>query len=180
MRTSTAILGGGPCYIVHPSDPAVALTALEATVEITGREGTRTVPIEMFYVLPAERLDGETVLATGEFVSAITIPAASAGGWQRYDKLMQRGAWDFALVSLAAVHRQNGDVRLVLGGVAPTPWRVTSSIEEDVASGNLDESDVATLAERALYDARPLAGNAYKVDLAKALLQRAMAEMSAG
>ncbi|HET7564832.1 MAG TPA: xanthine dehydrogenase family protein subunit M [Gemmatimonadaceae bacterium] len=174
-----AILGGGPCYIVHPSDPAVALTALEATVEIAGPNGTRTVPIEMFYVLPAERLDGETVLAPGEFVSAVTIPAASAGGWQRYDKLMQRGSWDFALVSLAAVKRQDGDVRLVLGGVAPTPWRVTSSIEEDVASGNLDESDVATLAERALYDARPLAGNAYKVELAKALLRRAIADMSA-
>src|SRR5690242_853833 len=174
-----AILGGGPCYIVHPSDPAVALTALEATVEIAGPDGTRTVPIEMFYVLPAERLDGETVLAPGEFVSAVTIPAASAGGWQRYDKLMQRGSWDFALVSLAAVKRQDGDVRLVLGGVAPTPWRVTSSIEEDAATGNLEESDVATLAERALYDARPLAGNGYKVELAKTLLRRAIAGMDA-
>lgn len=172
-----AILGGGPCYIVHPSDPAVALTALEATVEIAGPAGTRTVPIEVFYVLPAERLDSETVLGPGEFVSGVTIPAKSTGGWQRYDKLMQRGAWDFALVSLAAVKRQDGEVRLVLGGVAPTPWRITSSVEEDVASGNLDESDVATLAERALYDARPLAGNAYKVELAKTLLRRAIGSM---
>jgi xanthine dehydrogenase YagS FAD-binding subunit len=175
-----AILGGGPCYIVHPSDPAVALTALEAAVEIAGPGGTRSVPIEMFYVLPAERLDSETVLAPGEFVAGVVLPAASAGGWQRYDKLMQRGSWDFALVSLAAVKRADGEVRLVLGGVAPTPWRVTSSVEEDAATGNLDEHDVATLAERALYDARPLAENGYKVELAKALLRRAIAEMDAG
>ncbi|HEX6965693.1 MAG TPA: xanthine dehydrogenase family protein subunit M [Gemmatimonadaceae bacterium] len=172
-----AILGGGPCYIVHPSDPAVALTALEATVEIAGPAGVRAVPIELFYVLPAERLDSETVLAPGEFVSGVTIPAASIGGWQRYDKLMQRGAWDFALASLAAVKRRSGEVRLVLGGVAPTPWRVTSSVEEDVGSGNLDEADITTLAERALYDARPLAGNAYKVELAKTLLRRAIADI---
>jgi len=175
-----AILGGGPCYIVHPSDPAVALTALDAVVEIAGPEGEHAVPIEMFYVLPAERLDSETVLAPGEFVTGVTIPTVSAGGWQRYDKLMQRGAWDFALVSLAAVKRTDGEVRLVLGGVAPKPWRVTSSIEEDAATGNLDESDIATLAERALYNARPLAGNGYKVELAKTLLRRAIADMDAG
>jgi xanthine dehydrogenase YagS FAD-binding subunit len=174
-----AILGGGPCYIVHPSDPAVALTALEAVVEITGPAGDRTAPIEQFYVLPAERLDSETVLARGELVTGIVLPASSALGCQRYDKLMQRGAWDFALVSLAATKRTDGEVRLVLGGVAPRPWRVTSSVEEDVASGNLDEHDIATLAERALYDAQPLAGNGYKVELAKTLLRRAMEGMDA-
>ncbi|HEX5438265.1 MAG TPA: xanthine dehydrogenase family protein subunit M [Gemmatimonadaceae bacterium] len=175
-----AILGGGPCHVVHPSDPAVALTALDAVVEIAGPGGTRTVAIEEFYVLPAERLDRETVLEAGEFVTGVVIPPGREGGWQRYEKLMQRGAWDFALVSLAAVRRSDGAVRLVLGGVAPTPWRVTSSVEEDAASGNLDEQDVATLAERALYDARPLAGNGYKVTLATTLLSRAIREMDQG
>ena len=97
---------------------------------------------------------------------------------QRYDKLMQRGAWDFALVSLAAVRRADGDVRLVLGGVAPSPWRVTSSIEEDVASGGLDADTIAILAERALYDAHPLSANAYKVQLAETLLRRAIAAIA--
>ncbi|MBA3560372.1 MAG: xanthine dehydrogenase family protein subunit M [Gemmatimonadaceae bacterium] len=169
-----AIFGGGPCYIVHPSDPAVALTALDAQVEIAGKLGTRTVAAEDFFVLPSVRLDRETVLEHGEVVVAVEIPVVSAGGRQRYDKLMQRGSWDFALVSVAAVKRRDGDVRLVLGGVAPKPWRVTSSIEEDVASGNLDETDTATLAERALYDARPLDRNGYKVEQASALLRRAI------
>jgi xanthine dehydrogenase YagS FAD-binding subunit len=173
-----AILDGGPCHIVHPSDPAVALTALEAVVEIAGRGGPRRLPIAELYLLPSERLDGETALVAGEFVTAVEIPPGNAGV-QRYHKLMQRDAWDFALVSLAAVRRENGDVRLVLGGVAPRPYRVNASIEEDVASGNLDAQDVATLADRALYDARPLSGNAYKLDLAAALLRRGIADLLA-
>ncbi len=169
-----AILGGGPCFIVHPSDPAVALTALDAEVEIASPRGRRTLPIAQFYVLPGNRLDAETVLAADEAIAAVVLPAASANARQRYEKLMQRGSWDFALVSVAAVRRADGDVRLVLGGVAPRPWRITSSIEEDVATGGLGEDDVATLAARALYDARPLSKNAYKVDLAAALLRRAI------
>ena len=176
-----AILGGGPCYIVHPSDPAVALTALEAEVEIRSAASpggiVRRVPIAEFYVLPSERMDGETVLGRGEYVSAVELPARSAGGVQMYEKVMQRAAWDFALVSLAAVRRRDGGVRLVLGGVAPKPWRVSESVEEDVAVGGLSEDDVATLAERALYDARPLAKNGYKVEMAAAVLRRAIVRL---
>ena len=172
-----AILDGGPCFIVHPSDPAVALTALEATVEIASASGTRTLPIAEFYLLPRERLDHETVLAAGEWVSAVELPAGSAGGWQRYYKAMQRGAWDFALVSLAATRRQDGEVRFVFGGVAPRPWRVYDSIEEDAKVGNLDAADVETLAERALYDAAPLEKNGYKVTMATALLRQAIRDM---
>lgn len=172
-----AILGGGPCFIVHPSDPAVALTALDARVEVTGRSGARWVDMEHFYVLPRERMDHETVLDRAEFVSAIALPSHSAGGAQRYEKLMQRGAWDFALVSLAATKRATGDVRLVLGGVAPRPWRVTSSVEEDVSAGGLDEDAIESLAERALIDVAPLSKNGYKVAQAASLLRRAMAEL---
>ncbi len=169
-----AILGGGPCVAVHPSDPAVALVALEATVEVQGPAGTRSIPIAEFFVLPTVRLDGETALGPGEFVSAVHLPAHSAGGVQRYEKAMQRGGWDFALVSLAAVKRPDGEIRLVLGGVAPVPWRVTDSIEEDTGVGGLSEDDIETLAERALYDAEPLAQNGYKVPMAAALLRDAI------
>ena len=181
-----AIFWGGPCYIVHPSDVAVALTALEATVEVRGSRGergsgeptpARQIPIADFFVLPAERLDHETVLRPGEYVSAVEVPDRSAGGVQRYEKVMQRAGWDFALVSLASVRRRDGAVRLVLGGVAPKPWRVSESVEEDVASGGLAEDDIATLAERALYDARPLAKNGYKVAMAAALLRRGIAAL---
>ena len=95
------------------------------------------------------------------------------------DKVMQRAAWDFALVSLAAVRRSDGNVRLVFGGVAPKPWRVSESVEEDVSVGGLSEDDIATLAERALYDARPLAKNGYKVQMAAAVLRRAIARVGA-
>jgi xanthine dehydrogenase YagS FAD-binding subunit len=173
-----AILDGGPCYAVHPSDPAVALTALDAVIEIESATGSRNVPIADFYVLPTGRADQETVLRAGEFVSAIVLPGDAAGGTQRYHKLMQREAWDFALVSVAGCKRPNGDVRIVLGGVAPRPWRVNSSVEEDVSSGGLDDDTIATLAERALYDARPLSKNGYKVDLSASLLRQIIAEIA--
>jgi xanthine dehydrogenase YagS FAD-binding subunit len=124
-------------------------------------------------------MDLETVLQHGEYVSAIEIPGSSSGGVQRYEKVMQRAAWDFALVSLAAVRRTDGSVRLVLGGVAPIPWRVLESVEEDVASGGLSEDDIATLAERALYDARPLAKNEYKVPMAAGVLRRGIGALLA-
>ena len=120
----------------------------------------------------------ETTLEPGEFVSAIILPGAAAGGAQRYHKLMQREAWDFALVSVAGCKRRDGDVRIVFGGVAPRPWRVNSSVEEDISSGGLDEDVIATLAERALYDAKPLSKNGYKVDLAASLLRQVIAEIA--
>ncbi|MDB4877001.1 MAG: carbon monoxide dehydrogenase, FAD-binding subunit [Gemmatimonadetes bacterium] len=172
-----AILDGGPCHIVHPSDPAVALTALDATIEIASAGGRREVPISEFYVLPSERVDRETILASSELVSAVLLPREAAGGAQYYHKLMQRDAWDFALVSIAGCKRRDGDVRLVLGGVAPRPWRVNSSVEEDVSSGGLDEDAIGTLADRALYDTKPLSKNGYKVNLAASLLRQTIGEL---
>jgi xanthine dehydrogenase YagS FAD-binding subunit len=178
-NTHLAIFGGGPCHAVNPSDPAVALTALDATVHINGSAGPRSVPIAEFFVLPDPDPRRETVLQPGEFVVAIELPADSSGGRQRYTKVLQRGAWDFALVSIAVARRRDGAVRMVLGGVAPVPWRVNPSVEEDVASAPLAEDDFEVLAERALYDAKPLGQNAYKVTLAKSLLREAMAFASA-
>lgn len=170
-----AILGGGPCHAVHPSDPAVALTALEATAVIRNTVGDRLVPMTEFFMAPSVDPRRETILEPGEYVAAIVIPAASAGGRQRYAKVLQRGAWDFAVASIAVARRLDGAVRLVLGGVAPAPWRVSPSVEEDIAAGGIGEDDLDALAERALYDARPLSHNAYKVTIARALLRDAMA-----
>ena len=173
-----AIVNAGPCHAVHPSDPAVALTALEATIELTGKGRARMVPIAEFFVLPAQRVDRETVLEPGEFVSAVVLSAQSAGGVQYYHKLMQRGAWDFALVSIAGARRPSGEVRMAMGGVAPAPWRVNESVEEDVASGGLDDDSIASLTERALYDVAPLSKNGYKVEQAASLLRQTMRELS--
>jgi xanthine dehydrogenase YagS FAD-binding subunit len=173
-----AIIDGGPCYIVHPSDPAVALTALDAQLELRNADGARTISISDFYVLPRERLDHETSLRPGEVVAAVVVPDTFSSGPQSYRKLMQRGAWDFALVSLAAARRRDGAVRMALGGVAPRPWRLPLSVEEDVASGGLDEDSIGALAERALYDVEPLAKNGYKIALATSLLRDAMRELA--
>jgi xanthine dehydrogenase YagS FAD-binding subunit len=182
-----AIVDGGPCYIVHPSDPAVALTALDAEIEIAGPNGTSSLPITQFFVLPRDRIERETVLRPGEIVTAVVVPAVfskalkpsnSQTPKQLYRKVMQRGAWDFALVSIAAAKRADGAVRIVLGGVAPRPWRVSESVEEDVASGGLDEDSIGALAERALYDAEPLSKNGYKVTIAASLLRDAIRELA--
>jgi xanthine dehydrogenase YagS FAD-binding subunit len=173
-----AILEGGPCWMVHPSDPAVALLALEADVELTAAGGSRRMPVAEFFVLPSQRMDLETALHPGEFVSAVILPDAAAEGKQLYRKTTQRMAFDFALASIAGVKRADGSVRLAMGGVSPRPWRVPESIEEDVASGGLDEDSINALAERALYDARPLSQNGYKVELAASLLRDAMRELA--
>ncbi len=173
-----AILGSGPCHAAHPSDAAVALLALDAAIVVRGPTGTRRVSISELYANAASDPASEVTLGAGEFIEAVELPAASAGGTQEFTKLMQRGAWDFATVSLAAIRRADGTAQFALGGVAPMPWLVNPSIGEDVASGELDEDSADALAARALHDARPLAKNEYKMQQAAALLTRAMRSLS--
>jgi xanthine dehydrogenase YagS FAD-binding subunit len=87
---------------------------------------------------------------------------------------MQRGAWDYALVSCAAQRRTDGTVRIALGGVALGPWRISDRVEEDISAGGLDDESVEALAERAVYDVEPLTNNGYKVELAESVLRRAI------
>jgi xanthine dehydrogenase YagS FAD-binding subunit len=173
-----AIFESGPCRAAHPSDTAVALLALDATVVARSTSATRRLTVAELYAPAATDANREVALRPGEIIEAVELPATAAGGEQRFTKVMQRGAWDFATVSLAAARRRDGTVRLVLGGVAAAPWRVNPSVAEDVASGALDPESADALAARALYDAEPLGQNAYKVDQAAALLQRAMIELS--
>ncbi len=173
-----AILDGGPCFVVHPSDPAVALLALGAEIETRRGDVERRIPMADFYVLPAQRIDRETVLEHGEFVTGVVLPGAATAGRQFYRKLTQRGAWDFALVSIAGARRTDGSVRIAMGGVSPRPWRVPESVEEDVASGGLDEDSVLALADRAFHDAKPLSKNEYKVAMGTSLLREALRELA--
>ena len=173
-----AILGSGPCHAAHPSDIAVALLVLDATVSVRGAGGVRTVTIAALFANAASDPKSEMTLGAGEMIEAVTLLPGSAGGTQRFTKLMQRGVWDFALVSLAAQKRADGTVRMAFGGVAPIPWLVNPSVGEDVASGELDEDSADALASRALHDAKPLELNGYKVQQATTLLKRAMLELS--
>ncbi len=170
-----AIVAEGTCRAVHPSDAAVALLALDARVEIAGPAGARRqLGIEDLYAGAAANPRAELTLAPNELIVGVSVPLSSADSKQHWEKLIQRGAWDFALVSCAAVRHASGAVRIALGGIALHPWRVAESVEEDVGSGGLDDESIDALAERALYDTEPLPGNAYKVTMAKAALRRAI------
>lgn len=174
------IVPGGTCHAVHPSDPAVALEVLDARVVVARPDGaTRTVSITELYAGASSDPAGELTISGDELITAVELPAAAAGGAQHWEKIMQREAWDFALVSCAAARRADGAVRMALGGVGLGPWRIAESVEEDVASGGLDEDSIDALAERAMYDAVPLKRNGYKVDIARAVLRRAMRALGA-
>jgi xanthine dehydrogenase YagS FAD-binding subunit len=173
-----AIFSTGTCHAVHPSDPAVALMALDAQVEVRSVRGTRMLSIDALYDGAANHATHETVLADDEIIVAVHLDAAARDGAQHWEKLTQRGAFDLALVSCAGVRRTDGAVRIALGGVAAGPWRAPHSVEEDIAVGGLDEESIDALAARAMYDATPLPGNAYKVELAEAAIRRAAKAIS--
>ncbi len=179
-----AILGGGPSFIVHPSDLAPALIACEAHVLVAGPGGKKDLPLEKFYVLPSVRLDHETILAPGEIVTEVIVPPAAstaAGTRSLFLKLKERESFDFALASVAASVKMDGAIctsaRVVLGGVAPVPWR-SGEAERAVTGKAIDVPAAALAAEAALKDASPMTHNGYKVPLAKALIQRALIELS--
>ncbi len=174
----SALFRSGPCVAVHPSDPAVALVALGASIVTLRGTGPRTIPADEFWVSSAQDITRENVLEPGELITHVQLPASSAGQRQYFEKVTQRAAWDFALVSVAASRQADGNVRIALGGVSYAPFRINSSVEEDVASGGLGADDIETLAERALYDADPLPDAEYKMQIAATLLRRAIHHIS--
>src|SRR2546429_597369 len=125
-----AIFGGGPSYIVHPSDLAPMLLALGASVSVTGAEGKRVIPLDKFFTLPSEgSIRRENVLKNDEIITQINVPASSFASHSTYLKFKERESLDFALASVAAAvelgaGKTVSQARLVLGGVAPIPWRV--------------------------------------------------------
>jgi xanthine dehydrogenase YagS FAD-binding subunit len=174
------IFGGAPCFIVHPSDTAPALVALGARVSIAGKRA-RTIPLASFFVLPLDSLERENVLAPGEILTEILIPPPQAGTRSVYRKVRERGAFDFALagaavvVTLAAGKVQTA--RIVLGGVAPVPWR-SREAEQALAGRALDESAIQAAAAAAVKDAAPLSKNEYKVPLVSGILQETLTALA--
>lgn len=181
MNKYNAILGGGPSYIVHPSDLAPALVALGATVELTGPRGARTLELERFFTLPSEgSVLRENVLAGDELLTRVDVPASQ--GWRStYLKFRERGSYDFALASVALALRMQGDTiaeaRLVLGGVAPIPWRCHDA-EVALVGRRIDAEACALAGEEALRGAEPLEHNAYKVPLAQGLVTKALMQLA--
>jgi xanthine dehydrogenase YagS FAD-binding subunit len=176
-----AILEGGPSFIVHPSDAAPALVALGATARISSGSRERTVPMEKFFVTPRQDVRRENVLLANEILTSIDVPAAPAGSKAVYVKEMVREIWDFALCSVAAmVTVKDGvvaDARVVLGGVAPIPYRAAKA-EAALIGKPLNEANATAAGVAAVDGARPLAKNAYKVPLTQAVVKRALLSLA--
>jgi xanthine dehydrogenase YagS FAD-binding subunit len=175
-----AIFGGGPSFIVHPSDTAPALVALDARFRIAGPGGERVVEAAEFFTLPKDNPARENVLKDDEVLASVIVPAPAAGTRSTYRKIMDREAWTHALVSAAVVLRMDGDVcrqaRIVLGGVAPVPWRVTDA-EALLAGQQLTPKLAADAGDVAVAGARPLAKNGYKVAMTRSLVARTLEEL---
>jgi xanthine dehydrogenase YagS FAD-binding subunit len=180
-----AIFGGDACIYVHPSDTAVALTAYRATARLASVGGERTVPLADLFVLPADDPTRETVVAPDEVLTRLSLPAAPKGHRGVYRKIRARGAWDFALTSAAIViawsdddpGRPVRDVRIVLGGVAPSPWPLPAA--EDALRGEvLGSATIAAAAEAAVADAQALEHNGFKVDLVRGVLQEELTRLA--
>jgi xanthine dehydrogenase YagS FAD-binding subunit len=170
-----AIFGGGPSYIVHPSDTAVALVALDAQFSIAGPGGERTVPAADFFVRPQSNPRQENVLTDGEILARIHLPKAADSMRSRYHKVLDREAWTHAVVSAAISLDMDGGVcraaRIVLGGVAPVPWRALDA-ERLLLGQHVTEDLARQAAEAAVAGAKPLAKNGYKVPLTRAIVRR--------
>jgi xanthine dehydrogenase YagS FAD-binding subunit len=166
-----AILGASSaCVATHPSDLCVALAALGATVHLQGKDGTRTLPFLNLHRLPFDHPEMETTLAAGELITAVEVPSLPMAARSTYRKVRDRSSYAFALVSVAAALELDGDtivdVRLALGGVAHKPWRATKA-EAFLIGKPAIEATFRAAADEELADARPLAHNGFKVELAK-------------
>jgi len=170
-----AILGGGPCFMVHPSDCAPALIALGANVHLLGPDGQRVLPIEEFYHSPGDDVLTETTIQSNEILTEVEIPAHTTKS--TYLKVREKESFDWALATVAAAFEMDGPycikANLILGSVAPIPWRAAQA-EELLQGQRLTGSLAAEAAELAVIDAMPLSGNEPKVIIAKALVTQAI------
>ena len=170
-----AIVGAEECIAVSPSDLAPALIAYDATVALTGPRGPRTLPLADLFVTPHGRVRREHAIAPDELLIEVRIPENALGRRGAFEKAMERKAWSFAMVSVAvSVKRIGGvvrDARIVLGGVAPVPWRARDA-EKLLEGRALDDLSCQAAADAALEHAEPLKDNGYKVPLARELVRR--------
>lgn len=168
-----AVLGTSEaCIATHPSDMAVAMRVLDASVETVRPDGaTRTIPIADFHSLPGDTPHVETALAAGELITAVTLPKP-IGGKHAYHKVRDRASYAFALVSVASVLHKDGSGRVALGGVAHKPWRVEAA--EDALPRGAGPASKLLLA-----GARTTSQNAFKLTLAERALDAALAQARA-
>jgi len=173
-----AVLGTSDhCIATHPSDMAVAMMALEATVHTRGSKGERSIALNDFYLVPGTTPDKENVLEPGELITHVTLPALPQGTRSHYLKLRDRASYEFALASAAVVVQVSGGkiqrARVAMGGVGTKPWR-SKEAEQALLGHEASEHTYRAAAEAALKPAKPLRDNTFKVELAKRAIVRAL------
>jgi xanthine dehydrogenase YagS FAD-binding subunit len=179
LNRNHAIFGwSDDCVATNPSDVAVAFAALDANVIVRGRGGERSIPFTEFHVLPGNTPERDNVLDRGDLIMAIEVPARIEGRTSYYLKIRDRQSYEFALVSAAAAVATDGgrirSARLAMGGVSHKPWRLTAA---ETALQGLSRKDIDGLKAAiatSFTDARPLAHNAFKVELAQRVALRAL------
>jgi xanthine dehydrogenase YagS FAD-binding subunit len=171
-----AIFGGGPCHIVHPSSLAVPLVAYGAKFRVVGPSGEREVEAGEFFQLPADNLMGETVLRPNELLTHVILPAASGAKAASYEVRFKQ-SHDWPLASASVVVTADGNrvksARVVMGYVAPIPWRVQAA-EQALAGKTITEAVATEAANAAVTGATPMTQNAYKVQVARTAVKRAI------
>ena len=176
-----AIFGGGPSFIVHPSDTAPALVALGARFRIVGPEGERWVPSAEFFVLPRQDVARENELGADEVLAGVELPQAAQDEKSTYVKIMDREAWTHAVVSVAMALQISGGTcrkaRVVLGGVAPIPWQLPN-VDQLLQGRRLTPELAREAGKVAVSGAQPLAKNGYKVPLTEALVRRTLLSLT--
>jgi xanthine dehydrogenase YagS FAD-binding subunit len=175
------VIGGDPCYIVHPSDLAVALLALDARIKIHSGKKSRTVAIQEFFILPEQDFMRENILKDGEIITEIQIDEQPPNTKSGYSKMKERAVWDFAVVSVAAVVQKNGNSllggRIAFGGVAPIPWQ-EERINRKLNGLIINEKSIDEVSQMALVDADPLEMNAYKIALTRNMQKRILTKLT--
>lgn len=174
------IIGGGPCYIVHPSDTAVALIALDAKFKVFNGKEEKLISAKDFFILPEIDDTRENILNKGDLLLEIIVPAVRNKLVGKYIKIKERGAWDFAMVSIAGVFNKEGNKikngKIAFGGVAPIPW------EEEIINSNLtnlilNESNIIKLSNYAFTNAEEMSMNSYKIKMARNLIKKILLEL---
>jgi xanthine dehydrogenase YagS FAD-binding subunit len=174
-----AIFHAGQAYFVCPSSLGAALVALDATVRIVGPAGERTVPAAKFFRTPSSEDEREHAIGPNELLTEVVVPIR--GYTNAAYEVRQRQALDWPLASAFVAAKLNGEkvtgARIVLGHVAPVPWRATDA-EKVLVAGGLGEATIEKAAAAAVKDARPLSRNAYKVNLARTCVKRALQRLA--
>jgi xanthine dehydrogenase YagS FAD-binding subunit len=173
-----AVLGTSQhCIATHPSDMAVAMIALGATIFVTGSKGEHSIPIAKFYLLPGSTPDHENVLAPGEIITHVTLPPPAQNAKSHYLKRRDRASYEFALASAAVIVELDGrkisKAQVAMGGVGTIPWR-SPEAEHALAGAEASERNFRRAAEAALRGAKAHKDNGFKIELAKRTLVRAL------